>query len=407
MNTVPAFEGFDCLACGESVPDHHRNRCPDCGGPLDCVYDSEMVSAPADSAGSDTAGDGTGLSAHPLLPFSRDTQVSLGAGETPLLDAPTLATRLNVGAVLVKDEAHNPTGGLVDRELALAVTAARERGADRIVLPSTGNGGQAAAACAARAGLDSTVYVPSRASFQNKAMINVYGGEMQVVGGRYGDAVEAYTASETETATDTTAPVGPFATPFRHEAVRAVAVELVAALQAAPDVVVHPTGHGTGIVGLHRGFRDLADTGVIDDCPRLYAAQPAGCAPIVAAWEAWMGGTSPATGRPAVDPVEQPDTICGSLEIPDPAGGPHVLDALFTSGGGAVAVSDDELLDAALSATRDGLPVSATGGVAVSGAAALADRGVLGQDDTVVLVDPVTANREADILRSRLMSEGV
>jgi threonine synthase len=151
-------------------------------------------------------------------------------------------------------------------------------------------------------------------------------------------------------------------------------------------------------MGLYKGFRELATADVIESVPRLYAAQAAGCDPVAAAWE---------RGDRTHQPVEHPDTICGPLEIPDPAGGSHVLTALETTGGAAVSVDDEALLQAAVAQAGAGIPTSATAGVAVAGARRLAQQDAFEPDDTVVLVDPATANREADILRSHLMKQGI
>jgi threonine synthase len=262
-----------------------------------------------------------------------------------------------------------------------------------------GNGGQAAAAYAARAGLDSQAFVPSRVPFVNKAMVNVHGGDMSVVEGRYADARAAF-----EDARGTGwHSLAPFATPYRHEGAKTLAYEIAADLGwTAPDAVVHPTGHGTGLVGLRTGGRELSEWGLVDDRPRLYAAQASGCAPIAAAWD---DGTADGTGTP--DPWDTPDTICGPLEIPDPAGGRYVLDALAATGGAAVATDDDAVLDGAVALAEAGVTMGATGGAAVSGARALADSGAFEGDDVVVLVNAVTGNKEADLLRSHLMSKGI
>ena len=392
MQTTEAFAGLSCLDCGVDT-DADSHRCPSCGGALAPTYDDESLAAAHERLFAD---DGTprrpaeGIAGFaPALPFDAGTLVGLSEGATPLLSCPDWTDEWGV-EVRLKAEGANPTGGTVDRQMALAVTAAREQGAEAVALPTTGAGGQAAAAYAARADLGASAFVPSRSSFDTKAMINVHGGEMSVVGGRYPDAVTAF-ADRRGSAHS----LAPFETPYRHEGAKTVAYELAA---CDPDAVVYPTSHGIGLVGLHRGFRELAATGVVDEVPRLYAAQPGGCAPVVEAW---------ADGDTAVDPVEYPDTIVGGLEVPDPAGGTHALDALAATDGGAVAVGDDALQDAALSAAQAGLPVSATGGTAVVAGATLAEQGAFGDGETVVVVDPATANRETDLLRSRLMSEGV
>lgn len=408
MHTTEAFAGLACLDCESAFGPEISHRCPDCGGPLAPTYDEDALTEAHTRLFSDSnqntpeptqreATQGLGRFA-PVLPFP--TLPSLAEGSTPLVDCPTLTDAYGVGRVLLKDEGRNATGGLVDRELVLAVEAARQHGATTVALPTTGNAGQAAAAYAARAGLELEAFVPSRSTFDTKAMINVHGGEMSVVGGRYPDAVGAFESEReaTERADDEGwYSLAPFETPYRHEGSKTLAYELVETLGEPPDALVVPTGHGTELVGLYRGFEELVATDTIASPPRLYVAQPADCAPVVDAWE--TGGS--------VAPVEYPDTICGTLEIPDPAGGSYVLDALDATDGGAVAPTDHASLDAALALAGNGVPVSATGGVGVAGLALLAENGAFDPDETVVLVDPATANRETDLLRSRLMSKGI
>lgn len=398
MMTTAALRGLRPLD-GEELIDPGSDRARDETG-LTPVYDEQALAVAHEEifGGIDAEDDTTET---PLtqagdiarfgsaLPFPRDSLVGLGAGGTPLLRCPTVTDSWDV-TVYLKHEGQNPTGGLADREMAIAVTAAREHGVNEVVLPSTGNGGQAAAATAARAGLDCHVFVPSRSTFDTKAMINVHGGTLDVVGGRYPDAVDAFESRSQPDATS----LAPFETPYRHEGVKTIAYELA---PSVPDAVVAPASHGTLLVGLARGFDELLTTGVIETRPRLYAIQAAGCAPIVEAWR----------DDDPVRAVEQPDTICGSLEVPDPAGGQYALQALSQSAGGAIAVSDDALLDSALELARAGIPVSATGGAVVAGAERLADRGAFDGDDEIVLIDPDTANRDSDRLRSRLMVEGI
>jgi threonine synthase len=401
METTEGFTGLRCLDCEQVFdPDATPGRCPDCRGILDPEYDEGTLQEFHERLLAGNTGVSSGSGDHglarfaPALPFGEDQLVTLTEGTTPLVECPTLAAAWNVDRVLVKDEGRNGTGGIVDREMALAVTAAREHGASDVALPSTGNGGQAAAAYAARAGLDSHSFVPSRTIFDNKAMINVHGGDMNVVGGRYPDACDAF---ESERAPDWDS-LAPFETPYRHEGCKTLAYELAVSTEDVPDAVVHPTGHGTGLVGLAKGFRELARTGAVETQPELYAAQATGCAPLADGWDA---------GERDPEPVDHPDALCGPLEVPDPAGGSLVLDALAETDGGAIATPDDEILDGAVDLAQAGVPTSATGGAAVSGGHALAEQGAFEADDTVVLVNPTTANRESDLLRSHLMKQGI
>jgi threonine synthase len=392
METNPAFAGLRCTDCDTLYDASVSHRCPDCGGTLDPTYDGADVSA-ADLTPDPSAG----IAAYAaLLPFPADDIVTAGEGATPLLACPGLADDLGVEVVYVKDEGANTTGAALDRGVALAVTAARSHGATDVAVPSMGNGGQAVAAYAARAGIASHSFVPSRTPFVNKAMINVHGGDMSVVGGRYADAAEVFADAMADEGWYSLAP---FETPYRQEGAKTLAYEIAAGLDwTVPDAVVHPTGHGTELVGLAKGGAQLREQGLVDDTPRLYAAQAAGCGPIAAAWD---------EGADRTEKWERPDTIVGPLEIPDPAGGTQVLDALDATGGGAVATPDEEILEGATSLAEAGITMGASGGAAYSGARALADRGAFDADDVVVLVNPTTGNKEADILRSHLMSKGI
>jgi len=372
MQTTPAVSGLSCTVCGESAA-LDAQRCPDCGGVLVVEYDAGAVES-ADDA----------------VPLDEAAAVSLHEGETPLVPVPDLAEELAVASVAVKNEGRNPTGSLADRKFALAVGAAVQQGAERVGTPSTGNGAQSAAAYAARAGIDSKGVVPSRCPFLNKAMVNVHGGDMYVVEGRYPDAVDAFGEGDDEFVS-----VGP-GHPFRVAGATLLALELVT--DGAPDAVVHPTGHGETLVGLRQGFELAVEAGLTDSVPRLYAVQPEDCAPIATAID---------SGEADPTPVEYPDTIVGPLEVTDPAAGSAAVAAVEATGGDAVAVPDKEILQGAVDGCEMGPEVGATGGTAVAGIRALADDGAFDEDDDVVLVNPVAGSKEADLLRSHLMSQGM
>jgi threonine synthase len=374
MQTTAAVRGHSCTACGESA-DPGRERCPDCGGVLAIDYDPDQVESLADAR-----------------PFPDEATVSIDEGSTPLVGVPTLADELGVERVAIKDEGRNPTGSLADRKLSLAVSAAVQRGADRVGTPSTGNGAQSAAAYAARAGVDSKGFVPSRCPFLNKAMVNVHGGDMYVVEGRYADAVDAFADSD-----ETFASVAP-GHPFRLAGGTSLALELLADRERAPDAVVHPTSHGETIVGLQRGFALAVDAGLADAVPRIYAAQPETAAAIAEA--AIDGAAEPV-------PVDQPDTIVGPLEVPEPAAGAAAIDALDATNGDGSVVADKAILQAAVDGCELGPEVGATGGTAIAGARDLAERDAFEAEDDVVLINSVAGSKEADLLRSHLMSLGM
>ncbi|KYH25944.1 threonine synthase [Halalkalicoccus paucihalophilus] len=394
METTAAFAGLSCIDCGERFePDHQR--CPDCGGILDPAYDYEAISLsraeledrPFDSM----------WRYEELLPFPREMAITMDEGATPLVECEKLAAEMGVGRVLIKDEGRNPTGSFKDRGQTVAMTAAAQSGASDIALASAGNAGQAAAAYAGRAGVDSHVFLPSRAGFTNKAMVNVHGGDMTVVGGRIGDAGAAYADAMDE---EEWYSVGTFVTPYRHEGKKTMAYEMIEQLGwEVPDAVVYPTGGGVGLVGMHKAATELRELGLIEELPAMYAAQSSGCAPIVEAFE---------DGKERHDPVEYPDTICGGIEIPDPGASPWILDCLRESGGGAVATDDEEILESAIAVAKgEGIEMGATCAAAASGAWELAERGEFDSDATVVLLNTATANKDSDVLRSHLMGKGI
>ena len=397
MRTTDAFVALRCVDCGaRHDPGEVTHRCPDCGGITDPEYDldavdltrAELASRPFDSL----------WRYEELLPFPREAAVSLGEGATPLVECPMLADRMGVGAVHIKDEGRNPTGTFKDRGQTGAVTAAVEHGADAVALNSAGNAGQAAAAYAARAGLDSHVFLPDRAGFTQKAMTEVHGGDLRVAEGEITDAGDEYAAAMASGAADDADDpysTKTFVTPYRHDVKKTMAYETVEQLDwTAPDAIVYPTGGGVGLVGMHKAATELRELGFTDALPGMYAAQAEGCAPVVRAWEA---------GAKVHEPWTDITTACNGIAVPDPGASPWILEAIAESGGGAVATDDRAILDAAIEVARtEGVEVGATCASAVSGAFALAERGELGADDTVVLLNTGAGNKDVDTLRSHL-----
>jgi threonine synthase len=395
METTAAFEGLACIDCGASFGVETTHRCPDCGGILDPSYDLDSVEVTREELASRKGGT---FRFEELLPFPHEAAVTMHEGDTPLVPAPKLADELGVAAVYVKDEGRNPTGTFKDRGQALAVTAAVAHGAEDVALPSAGNAGQAAAAYAARAGLDAHVFLPSRASFINKAMVNVHGGDMTIVEGRIGDASAAYEDAMAEN--EDWYSLATFVTPYRHEGKKTMYYELAEALEwETPDHVVYPTGGGVGLVGMYKAAREFESLGFTDDVPAFWAAQSEGCAPIVRAFE---------EGKDVHDVWEVPDTICGGIEIPDPGASPWILEAIRESGGGAVATSDEAILDSTVTvAQNEGLEMGVDCSAAASGAWKLAQEGRFDEDDVVVLLNTGTGNKDADVARSHLMGKGL
>ncbi len=402
--TTNAFRGLESRASGRvhETPDPTTVSDEEQARGLDPTYDYDAVDPETLFARSSTgphAGAGH-WRFDALLPFPASDALSAGEGSTPLVPTERLADELDVDAVYVKDEGRNPTGTVLDRGLSVALTAVAGRAAagddvEPLACASPGNAGQSMAAYAGRADLRSYAFVPSRCAFSNKAMTNVHGGDMRVVGGRFPDAADAVDEQlETEYTN-----LNEFTTPYRHEGIKTIAFELVADLGAAPDVVVVPTGSGEVLAGIYKGFVELERIGAIDASPRLVAAQASGCAPIAAAID---------RGLDEPEPWSTPDTICGELEIADPAGGAAAVAAVRGSDGTAVAVDDDDVLASAVAvAQNEVMEMGATGGAAPAGAWALADNDFFDGDETVVLLNSDAGLKTPDVLRSHLMGQGI
>ncbi|MFB6090826.1 MAG: pyridoxal-phosphate dependent enzyme [Halobellus sp.] len=390
MGTSEAFRGLFCAATDERY-DATATGPSDAGARLEARYDYDAV----DWTGGALAEAPRSMWRYAdLLAF--EEPVTAAEGGTPLVSAPKLADDAGLGSLAIKDESRNPTGTVLDRGLSPAVTAARAADADLAALATPGNAGQSAASYAGMAGIRSYAFVPSRAPFSNKAMVNVHGGEMRVAGGRYPDAeaaLDEQLQSEWYTLQE-------FDNPHRHDGLKTVAFELAESMSwGVPDAVVVPAGTGELVAGVVKGFRELRETEAIDALPPVYAAQPSGCAPLVAAAE---------RGDRDVEPWESPDTIVGELEIPEPKGATAALSAVAETGGDFVAVDDDESLESAVVAAQEaGVEVGAAGGVALAGAGRLAEDGAFGPEDDIVVVNTESGSKTADVLRSHLMGKGI
>lgn len=373
MEWAPWFDGPRCRDCATVAP-RDAIECPDCGG---------TVSAIQSIAFDDGWGD-VGLPVHP----------SDSRGPTPLVGSEWFASESDMASILIKDEGQNPTGHWTDRGMRVAADVAVDVERESIGLVSPGQTGVAAAAAAASRDITASVYVPSRTPFPAKAMINVHGGAMTVVGGRFPDAAAAYAGADD---VQDTWSVDPMENPYVRSGMGSLYLELLDANAGnPPDAIVLPTASGAAVIAIADIAIACHQADVTSSVPRLIAAQPAGCAPIVEAY---------AADRLRPTSVEQPDTICGELEIPDPTGGEEALSAIRETGGEAIAVPDSASLEATVRlADRTGLSASVAGGVA---AAAATDLSVTDPTDTVVVVNPGAGGLDADILRSHLMGQGI
>ncbi|MFB6229354.1 MAG: threonine synthase [Halobacteriales archaeon] len=377
MMTGSVVTHIKCRGCGETYGlDLTEYPCRACGGILDPQYDLGAVDVSREEI---EGRSGSMWIYRELLPIQESAAVvSMGEGDTPLIECPTLADRLGVRRLLVKDEGQNPTNTFKDRGQATAMSAAVEREATAVGLPSAGNAGQAASAYAARAGLPCHVFLNPQAGEVKKDLVRAHGADLHLVDGKITDAGAAFNGARAENGWHS---VATFQTPFRHEGKKTMGHEIFADLGwETPDEIVYPTGGGVGLIGIWKAYRELSELGWVDGgAPRLTVAQSEGAAPVVEAIR---------ERRERHEPWVSPDSIAKGVEIPDPGASPWMLEAVFESDGAGVAVTDTEAVDAALEMARaDGVEMCVTSAVAMAGAMARADEGAYGTDETLVVIN--------------------
>lgn len=367
-----------CGLCGETYPaDELQTTCSEDGRPLLARYDLDAIADEHELA--DIAGPRDDLWRFaPVLPHvSEANRVSLGAGITPLLEAPAIADELGLDLVRVKDEGHNPTGTFKARGMEMALSRSLELGAERFTVPTAGNAGAALAAYAARAGVEARLFVPEDAPQSVFDRAQAFGAEVETVDGLITDAGAA--CSEYVDANDDVFDLSTLKEPYRLEGKKTMGYELAAQYRGElPDVVVYPTGGGTGLIGMWKAFAEMQEMGWIGpELPRMVSVQAAGCAPIVDALEA---------GAEFAKPPEDPYTEAGGLRVPEAVGDFLILETLRESDGAAVAVSDEEIRQAREHLPRaTGISTCTEAAATLAGLQALVEEDAIGEDEEVVL----------------------
>ncbi len=367
-----------CSACDYTQPGEQlAGVCPRCGQPLLTEY------APRDVGARSVTPRWDMWRYRGVLPLAEtEVPVSLGEGLTPMIEVPSLAARLGVARLWVKDEGQNPTASFKARGMSAAVTRARALGATGLVVPTAGNAGAALAAYGAAAGLRVRVYAPRTTPAPILRTVQAFGAELRLVDGHIGDAGRLARA---DAAAGGWMDVSTFREPYRVEGMKTMGYELHEQLApdldgGLPSVVVYPTGGGEGTVGIWKAFGELRASGQLPadvTLPRMVIAQSAGCAPLVRAF---------GEGADRATPWDAPATYASGLRVPSPLGDRLVLRTLSESHGDAIAVGDDRTRSATFElASASGIDAAPEGGCALAALAELATIGRLGPRDTVVL----------------------
>jgi len=379
---------LECSRCKKTHPHNRLQNLCGCGMPLFARYDLKQAARTLTLESLNKRPRNIWRYAE-ILP-ARDP-VSLGEGMTPLLHARRLGERLGLSRLFIKDEGMNPTGSFKARGLAVAVSRARELGAQTLAIPTAGNAGGALAAYAAAAGLRSVVVMPADAPAANRIECRAFGADVREIRGMISDCAR-YVAEHARK--EDWFDVSTLREPYRIEGKKTMALELweqfedsparpadrapKSSRRGLPDVIIYPTGGGVGMIGMWKAMDEMEAIGWIGpERPRMVAVQAAGCAPIVEAFE--KGGESS-------EEWENPQTIASGLRVPKPLGDFLILEALRGSEGTAVRATDDEIFAAARElARREGIFAAPEGAAAVVAADKLRKTKWLAPDETVLL----------------------
>ncbi len=375
---------LECSITGKKYEAGKIHGLSEAGRPLLVRYDLEKLAASVsknDIAKSDSAGFWRYA---PLLPVTREeNRVSLGEVVTPLVTLERSAAWLGAapGKVIVKDEGRLPTGSFKARGLCLAVSMAKEFGIDHLAIPTNGNAGAAMAAYARRAGIRATVFCPSDTPDINIREIQQQGAKTWMVNGLINDCGKIVGGGKEKAGWFD---VSTLKEPYRIEGKKTMGLELAEQLGwKLPDVILYPTGGGTGLIGMWKAFHELKKMGWIDGkLPRMVAVQAEGCAPIIKAWE---------NGEEHAPLWNNAHTVAAGIRVPIAVGDFLIIRAVRESNGFGIALSDEEIMAARdVIASEEGFLLCPEGAAtAAAYKKALAD-GRIGENETAVLYNCAT-----------------
>jgi threonine synthase len=388
------LDHLECTACGARFsPLNLHSVCAKCGKVLYPRYDLDRVRSEVRREAIAARGP-TMWRYRELMPVDDESHmVTLGEGMTPLLPLPETGRRLGLRHVFVKDEGLNPTGSFKARGLSAAVSKARELGVRTVAMPSAGNAASAAAAYCARAGIDLFLVMPHDAPHANKAECVVYGAHTFLVRGLITDAGRAIQeGSRGKGWFD----MSTLREPYRVEGKKTLGYELAEQFEwSLPDVIIYPTGGGTGIVGMWKAFDEMERLGWIGaHRPRMVIVQAAGCAPMVRAYR---------EGRATAEPWGNAQTIAAGLRVPAAIGDYLILRAVRESGGTAHSVTDDEIRVCMHELARqDGIFACPEGAATYGALKAMVREREIDPDERVVLFNTGAGLKYVDLIRADL-----
>lgn len=374
---------LECSSCGKHFgAETIQTFCPECQAPLMARYDLEKARRELDRDRFRQRLPGMWRWREVLPVFDEQNMISLGEGDAPLLLLHRLAEELHLPNLYVKDESLNPTGSFKARGLSAAVSRAKELGVKKIIIPTAGNAGGALAAYAARGGLEAYIFMPKDTPLANIEESRIAGATVILINGLISEA--AGMAGE-KARSEGWFDVSTFKEPYRCEGKKIMGYELAEAFNwELPDVIIYPTGGGTGLVGMWKAFKEMDELGWLESKkrPRMVAVQAEGCAPVIKAFlsgslfcDFWIGA----------------QTIASGLRVPKSFADQIILHDLRESNGTAVAVSDVEIIEAQKRlASREGIFAAPEGAATLACLMKLTQSGWIHPDEKIVLFNTGT-----------------
>ena len=385
------IDHLECTQCGKTYPHDELSKIsPCCNKVLFARYN--LAQLKADKTREDWIDRPSNMWRFAeLMPVvNPDNILTLGEGGTPLLEANQLGSKLGMSKLLIKEEGLNPTGTFKARGISAAVSKAYELGVTGFTMPSAGNAAGAAAAYGARAGLPVKVFMPQDAPPANKKESFMAGSELNLVDGLISDAGRiAVTVAEEQNLFD----LSTLKEPYRAEGKKTMGLEIAMQLGwKMPDTIIYPTGGGTGIIGMYKGFQELLELGWVSGTPpKFIAVQASGCQPIVKAFN---------EGKDSAEPWPNATTIADGLRVPGPFADYLILQAIRETGGTALAVEDADMVDAMYElATEEGIIACPEGAATLVGLKELLETGFINRDETVVLLNTGSGYKYLDLIK--------
>jgi len=367
---------LECSLCAKRFDDRMPVNLCSCGGSLLVRYDLAAARREVDreALARRTSGQWRFFELMPLR--SEAALVTLGEGDTPMLDGGRLSKLLGVRQLWIKNEALNPTGTFKDRGMSAAISKANELGIRRVGVPTQGNAGSAAAAYGARAGMEVHVFMPRSTPTANIQEVALAGARAYFVEGTIREAAAEMAKWKAELGFFD---LSTLKEPYRVEGKKIMAYEIAEFFDwKLPNVLVFPTGGGTGVIGMWKALQEMKALGwITDPLPKICVVQSGGCAPLVAAYS---------KGADRCDPWPDPKTLATGLCVAKPYADHLVLKAVRESGGAVMAVSDEEIRESMnLLANRAGVLACPEGAACIPAIRALQGRGTLQASDSVVI----------------------